>query len=202
MTRYEWNGEDLTITYTAHYGTFTDEDTRALNSLGVALFHVEAPDLPPFDAALAAFGDRFGGALDAGAGIVDGFADAINPLDFVASIPDIGPRFGNSGAYTGGYYGGLGAGVVGSFAVGNVAAGIGAGSKLTKLAQAYTIFDTGGGRNSSWRCRRQCGSRGELWSWRCSCFRSARRFQWSRWAQEAVRIARRDVQSPPTLLMR
>ncbi len=121
------------------------EDTRPAPAeiLSVGFSHPQGPTVPAAFAAIQAASEAFGGLLDAGAGVIDGFLDAVNPLDFRYSVPDIGARFGNSGAYTGGYVGGVGLGIVGSFAVGNVAAGAGAAGKLALAAKAYTVFDTG-----------------------------------------------------------
>jgi hypothetical protein len=88
-----------------------------------------------------------GRAADFGIGVVDGFLDAINPLDQIFAIPDFGPIYGHDGWYTGGYFTGIAGGVALQFAAGFAAAGArgfaACGSTLQKAALVYTKVDTG-----------------------------------------------------------
>jgi len=98
---------------------------------------------------IAASADAFLVFVDGVFGFVDGALNALNPLDSIWSIPDIGPVFGNTTAYMVGNIAGNVAGMAAGLMIGNVAAGasglVACGSLLQRMAKVYTAIDTVGG---------------------------------------------------------
>ena len=81
---------------------------------------------------------RYSGPRHSTAGLIDGFLDSINPLDNYASVPDIGPIYGHTTAYTRGYVGGGVVGIGAQIYFGNVGA---LGLCGTKLGMAISLYN-------------------------------------------------------------
>lgn len=125
-------GQSLLGEVSYEFAMLVAEGEALVSSPGVYLESIVLPALE----------GGFERAIDAGAGVIDGALDTLNPFDALWSVPDIGPVYGHEGFYTGGYIGGMVVGIAAQSMIGNVAGGCLAASKpLQLLAKAYNFAD-------------------------------------------------------------